>query len=192
MVQFRQSGNSAWGQRSRRLAAIGAFAFFVASGLITSANAVTLETQGNWHADAEVIHGQARCSMSNNDPDHYVLAYYLERDDHLSFQIGSKGWQLARGQTFTYTMQFDQETPWTAQATSGRYTDGSAYIDVDVKADKIVQWMDEFMKSHYLVVSFSGGRVAPWVVDLYGTRKVSNAFLICINTLLNPQSASAQ
>ncbi len=168
--------------RKKRISALAAL---LVIGDIASAQAKLLAKHGNWQAYSEVVKKIPRCSMTNNEEAHYFQVYYKKEDDHLSLQISSRDWHLPIGGHYDYKMQFDQEDPWTATATSDHYTDGTSYIDADVKGSEIVQWLEELAHSQFLVISFPGSKVRPWVLDLTGTHDVVQPFVDCVEVLLN-------
>jgi hypothetical protein len=162
----------------------GALAFLLAIGGMAAApaEAVQLYKENAWQVDVNDIDGRSRCSITNDDYRQFLQIYYERGAGHLSIQVGSEDWDLPSGRRYTFRMQFDDDDGWDVDAVSGRYRDGGSYIDVDIiRSDQMRDWLDQFARSHYLVISFPGTDLRRWVLDLGGTRNVVDSFVRCLD-----------
>jgi hypothetical protein len=162
----------------------GAVAFLLAIGGMAAApaEAVQLYKENAWQVDVNDTAGRSRCSITNDDYRQFLQIYYERGAGHLSIQVGSEDWDLPSGRRYTFRMQFDEEDGWDVDAISGRYRDGGSYIDVDIiRSDQMRDWLDQFARSHYLVISFPGTDLRRWILDLGGTRNVVDSFVRCLD-----------
>jgi hypothetical protein len=94
-------------------------------------------------------------------------------------QLGDPDWVGKAGDKVKLAMKFDNQSPWTAEATAFTLNKELA-LEFTVDAKAIDDWMEEFKESFKLIIVFTNSKVAPWNADLKGTKVIGQAMEECV------------
>jgi hypothetical protein len=157
------------------------FSFFC-----TAANArvFNIDQEGVWTAFAGTAdNGQRLCGISTDGTGKYFGLKYYDGDRTLTIQLGSKDWRIRDGGRQRVVLKMGYHSPWSAIATGFHFSDGDAGLQFEIRADQLVQFMNEFSSSDILYVRFPGSSVADWRGSLDGGKAISESLLRCIRQM---------
>ena len=170
----------------RTMIVAGAAVAGLLAGAPAKADVVTFARISGWEAYGGVANdGQQVCGISTRGGGRWIGIKYYAGDSGLTLQLSKNTWQIANGLQTKVTMQFDEESPWTAMA-KGSKTNGMAFLEFDVPRRAITQFLNEFKSSDKLLVRFPNEpRIDDWIVDLEGTTAIAEKLFDCIQAMGN-------
>jgi len=144
----------------------------------------TLARSGTWEAFGGIATtGVAVCGMSQDVDHRYFGLKLFAGDSTFTIQVGGKIWLAVNGRKQNVVMALDGNRPWRAMATGMHFNDGEAGLEFIINRDELGEFNRQFRDAGQLRLQFPGTMAADWVVDLIGTRAVSDAFERCAREL---------
>jgi len=162
-------------------------AALVAGAVTSAALAETkpLARSGLWEAfGGTTSKGNPVCGISTGlDDGKYYGVKLFSGDKTFTIQLGWKEWKLEDKTKHSFTMRFDNNSPWRANGTGMHFDDGDAGLEITVNVDEVNQFNYEFKSSNRLYINFDTPGLASWNLSLQGTSAVSDAFQTCIRNM---------
>ncbi len=158
-------------------------AFIVACllGLPASAEVVTIKRAGGWEAfGGRATDGRKLCGVMASGGGRWFSIKYFQGDSNLTVQLSKDTWTVRNGTSIKVVMQFDDESPWRANATAFHMNSGDGALEFTVASDDVRQWINEFRASYTLYVRFPESDVEDWQADLTGTPEIADAMGECL------------
>jgi len=144
----------------------------------------TLARSGAWEAFGGVTTKGGRvCGMSQEVNNRYFGLKLFAGDSTFTIQVGGRIWQIENGKKQGVVMVLDGHRPWRATATGMHFNDGEAGFEFTVNRDELDEFNRQFRDATQLKLQFPGSMSADWLVNLTGTRAVSDAFGRCTRGL---------
>jgi hypothetical protein len=139
---------------------------------------------GAWEAfGGTTDNGRPLCGVSSSGSGKYFGVKYFSGADTLTIQLGNDRWTLKNNIKIKVQLQFDDEAPWSGNATGIHFSDGDAGLEFNINRNQLDQFLKEFRDANGISVSFPGEDVSDWHGSLEGTAVVSNTFSRCIRNL---------
>lgn len=159
----------------------GAVVAGLLSALPARADVVTFAQVSGWEAYGEVASdGQRVCGVSTRGGGRWIGIKYYHGDSGLTVQLSKNTWQLASGMRTRVTVQFDDESPWSAMA-KGFLNDGTAFLELDLPRANVELFLREFKDGDRMYVRFPNeSRIDDWQVDLEGSTEIAGKLFECI------------
>jgi hypothetical protein len=160
--------------------------WFVMSFAMPTAHAETntLAKAGSWAAfGGTTVSGVPVCGISRDVGGKYFGLKQYSNSDTFTIQVGAKDWKIADKLKINVIMRFDTSSPWNGVGTGMHFNDGDPGLEFDVKRNQIDRFAAEFHNSGQMQIQFQNRDMMDWVLDLAGTKSVSDAFQRCIRNL---------
>ncbi len=170
----------------RSMVVAGVVAVGLLSVVPARADVVTFARISGWEAYGGTANdGQQVCGISTRGGGRWIGIKYYQGDSALTVQLSKTSWRVPNGLHTKVTMQFDEESPWTATAT-GSISNGTAFLEFDIPRRAIGQFLGEFKAGDKMFVRFPNEpKIDDWVVDLEGTTAIAEKLVDCIQALGN-------
>ncbi len=163
------------------LAAVGALAI---GAVAARAEVSTFARAGGWRAfGGTTNNGKLVCGVSTEGGGRWFGIKYFKDDDALTIQLSKDTWKVKDGTKIKIQMQFDRESPWTANATAFHMSDGDAALEFEVPSRMVNQWLTEFRRSNSLFVRFPESNVDDWRAGLAGTSEIADRMGDCLRAM---------
>ncbi len=160
---------------------IAAFIMPCLLGSPADAKVVTLRQVGGWTAFGGLSeNGRKLCGVSASGGGRWFSIKYFEGDSHLTIHLSKDTWKVRNGIQIDLVMQFDNESPWRASATTFHMNDGDAALEFTIGIKQIKQWISEFRDSYVLYIRFPNSSVEDWKADLTGTQQIADTMSQCL------------
>jgi hypothetical protein len=146
----------------------------------------TLGTFGAWEAFGGTSNdGKPVCGVSTvwRDGRYFGIKYWQGRQ-HFTIQLIKPSWQIPSGTRIPVALQFDQLSPWTANASGfpGTSTAG-AFVEFTVPFGRLDNFLREFRQATSAVVNFRSGNEPAWRLTLTGSNAASQAMGDCLRRM---------
>jgi hypothetical protein len=149
--------------------------------LPADADVVILQRVSGWTAfGGRSDTGSKLCGVSARGGGRYFSIKYFENDDHLTVHLSKDTWKVRNGLHIDLTMQFDNESPWSARATTFHMNDSDAALQFTIGSQQMRQWIREFRGSAVLYIRFPNSDVEDWQADLSGTPQIADTMSQCL------------
>lgn len=154
--------------------------------LSAHADVITYAHANGWEAFGGTSDNNTpMCGMSSRGDGKWFGIKYFDGNEYFTIHLSDSKWRAKNGLDVTLSMQFDEESPWSATASSFHMPDGDAALEFAVSFKKIGAWVREFRDSDQLIVSFPNQSVEAWDVDLAGTNEITDHFVECLKAMQN-------
>lgn len=163
------------------LAAVCALAI---GAVAAQAEVTTFARAGGWRAyGGTTNNGKMLCGVSTEGGGRWFGIKYFKDDNALTIQLSKDTWKVKDGNKIKIQMQFDRESPWTANATAFHMSDGDAALEFEVPSRMVNQWLTEFRRSNTLFVRFPDSNVDDWRAGLSGTSEIADRMGDCLRAM---------
>jgi hypothetical protein len=167
---------------------VSVFVVACLSGVPANADVVTFKRAGAWEAfGGRSSNNRRLCGVSVSGGGRWFSIKYFEGDSNLTVQLSKDTWTVRNGLQINLNMQFDNESPWRASATTFHMDDGDAALQFTIGRGDVTQWIREFRASDYLYIRFPDSDVEDWRADLTGTPQIADAFTQCLDIMSGSQ-----
>ncbi len=164
---------------------LAALAALVALPGLVLAETRTLGRFGSWEVFGGTSDdGQPLCGVSTNltDGRYFGLKYWNGRDRFI-IQLVNPNWRLDEGLRVPVSLQFDNQSPWNANAVAHAGGNAGAFVEFNVPFGRLDQFLREFRLAEKALLTFPGGQDRPWGIGLTGSNAASQAMDSCIKAL---------
>jgi hypothetical protein len=151
---------------------------------VASAHTTTLIRAGGWEAfGGRSDDGKKVCGISTEGGGRWLGFKYFEGQSYVTIQLSKDTWTVDDGAVVQVVMQFDDETPWSAEATAFHMKDRDAALVSAVGYKEVTKWISELAKSDTLYVRFpKEDTIDDWQA-LSAPVKVIETWMICMSVM---------
>jgi hypothetical protein len=148
---------------------------------------------GGWEAfGGYSTNDEKVCGMSASGGGRWFGVKYYDGDNHLTIQLTKNTWRIPPGRQFEVYMQFDNEVPWQARATSFYMQNVGDALQFKLNQSNISRWFSEFVASNSLYLQFPNSNVEDWKADLSSSHRIAQAMIRCLEVMAGSYSPGAR
>jgi len=163
------------------MSCVAAFIMACLLGSSADAEVVTLKRVSGWTAfGGRSDNDRKLCGVLATGGGRFFSIKYFEGDSNLTIHLSKNTWKVGNNLQIDLTMQFDDESPWRARATTFHMNDGDAALEFNIGSKQISQWIREFRDSNVLYIRFPSSNIEDWQADLTGTRQIAETMAACL------------
>jgi len=154
-----------------------------------SADVTTIMRAGGWEAYGGRSTDDVKvCGISATGGGRWLGVKYYDGDNHLTIQLTKNTWRIPAGRQFEVYMQFDNEVPWQARATSFYMPNVGDALQFKLNKKDIEHWFSEFVASNSLYLRFPNSYVEDWEADLSSSHQIAQAMIYCLEVMAGSYS----
>ena len=140
---------------------------------------------GIWEAyNGTSSDGTKVCGISASGGGRWFGFKYFAGDDEFTVQMSKDTWDIPKGLKVSVALTFDDETPWKAQATGFKMSDGDAALQFGIPFKRATSFLKEFQAADTMVVEFPSQKaLKAWEADMKGSHNIVEQFGKCLQRM---------
>jgi hypothetical protein len=109
---------------------------------------------------------------------------YFAGDSEFTVQMSKDTWEIPKGTKVSVALTFDDDTPWKAQATSFKMSDGDDGLQFGIPFKQATNFLQEFQAADSMTVEFPSQKaLKAWEADMKGSHTIVEQFGKCLQRL---------
>lgn len=128
--------------------------------------------------------GTKVCGISASGGGRWFGFKYFAGDSEFTVQLSKDTWDIPKGLKVSVALTFDDDTPWKAQATGFKMSDGDAALQFGIPFKQATNFLKEFQAADSMTVEFPSQKaLKAWEADMKGSHNIVEQFGKCLQRM---------